>query len=431
MLRFKLALPLLLLSPPAVRAQDIVGQWQGTLHTPAPLRIVLKVTGDDAAGLRASLVSLDQDPDHLPVTSISAADGILRFSVGMLQGTYQGKVNADGTRIDGTWNQGMALHLEFQRATEQTSWLAKSTTQSVTVAPDVSLEVIDWGGSGPPMVFLAGLGNTAHIFDTFAPKFTATHHVYGITRRGFGASSSPPPNGSNYSADQLGDDVLKVIDALGLKRPVLVGHSIAGEELSSIGSRYPDKIAGLIYLDAGYGYALYSPDPGDTRLDAQELQRALSTFLSGAVGTDQKNAIEQLLAALPQLRRDLEADQREINLMSPHSPRRPGSEPPFDAAAKAIITGEQKYTNIEVPILAIFASPHDPAHLPPMPAGKKSEFIALDQAKTAAQARAFGKLKSARVVIHANADHYVFFSNEQEVEKEMTDFLGTLKAEGN
>ncbi len=119
----------------------------------------------------------------------------------------------------------------------------------ITVENNVKLEVLDWGGSGRPLVLLAGLGNTAHIFDKFAPKFTATYHVYGITRRGFGASSSPSPSGAaTYSADRLGDDVLAVIDALKLNRPVLAGHSLGGEELSSIGSRHPGKVAGLIYL---------------------------------------------------------------------------------------------------------------------------------------------------------------------------------------
>src|SRR5205823_13648778 len=96
------------------------------------------------------------------------------------------------------------------------------------------------------------LGNTAHIFDKFAPKLIDQYHVYGITRRGFGSSSSPA---SGYSADRLADDVLAVLDSLKLSRPVLAGHSIAGEELSSIGSRHPEKVAGLVYLDAAYGYA--------------------------------------------------------------------------------------------------------------------------------------------------------------------------------
>src|SRR5229473_2585605 len=99
----------------------------------------------------------------------------------------------------------------------------------VMVDRDVKLEVLDWGGSGRPLVFMAGLGNTAHIFDDFAPKLAGQYHVYGITRRGFGASSTPA---SGYSADRLGDDVIAVIDSLKLNGAVLAGHSIAGEELS-------------------------------------------------------------------------------------------------------------------------------------------------------------------------------------------------------
>jgi hypothetical protein len=154
---------------------------------------------------------------------------------------------------------GTSLRTRLQRATKETVWqrdsLARFKSTFVTVDKNVKLEVVDWGGSGRPLVLLAGLGNNAHVFDQFAPRLAATYHVYGITRRGFGASSAPAPANGNYSADRLGDDVLAVVDSLKLNRPVLVGHSIAGEELSSIGSRCPDKVAGLIYLDAAYSYA--------------------------------------------------------------------------------------------------------------------------------------------------------------------------------
>jgi hypothetical protein len=46
------------------------------------------------------------------------------------------------------------------------------TTRFVTVQKGVSLEVLDWGGSGRPLVLLAGGGDTAHVFDDFAPKLT-------------------------------------------------------------------------------------------------------------------------------------------------------------------------------------------------------------------------------------------------------------------
>src|SRR5271156_4468000 len=60
-------------------------------------------------------------------------------------------------------------------------------TRFISVDKNVSLEVLDWGGSGTPLILLAGGGNTAHVFDDFAPKLRAHNHVYGITRRGFGA----------------------------------------------------------------------------------------------------------------------------------------------------------------------------------------------------------------------------------------------------
>jgi pimeloyl-ACP methyl ester carboxylesterase len=139
----------------------------------------------------------------------------------------------------------------------------------------VKLEVLDWGGTGRPLVLLAGLGNSAHGFDKFAPKLLAKYHVYAISRRGYGASDSPVPTGENYSADKLGDDVIAVLDALKLTRPVLVGHSIAGEELSSIGSRHPERVAGLVYLDAGYSYAFYDTALPDFQMDLLELRREL------------------------------------------------------------------------------------------------------------------------------------------------------------
>jgi hypothetical protein len=166
-------------------------------------------------------------------------------------------------------------------ATKEIVWhrdsLARFKSTFIAVDKNVKLEVIDWGGSGRPLVLLAGLGNDAHVFDKFAPRLTATCHVYGITRRGFGASSAPTPANGNYSADRLGDDVLAVVGSLRLNRPVLVGHSIAGEELSSIGSRYPDKVAGLIYLDAGYSYAYYNRSRGDLILDSLELRKNWSS----------------------------------------------------------------------------------------------------------------------------------------------------------
>ncbi|UFH57788.1 alpha/beta fold hydrolase [Spirosoma sp. KNUC1025] len=52
--------------------------------------------------------------------------------------------------------------------------LSGHQTRLVSVADSVTLEVLDWGGEGQALVFLAGLGNTAHVFDEFAPNLPIT-----------------------------------------------------------------------------------------------------------------------------------------------------------------------------------------------------------------------------------------------------------------
>src|SRR2546429_3512843 len=77
--------------------------------------------------------------------------------------------------------------------------------QFVTVEDGVRLEVLDWGGSGRPVLLLAGSGNTAHVFDDFAEKLSAFSHVYGITRRGYGVCRHPH---SGYTGQRLADSDL-------------------------------------------------------------------------------------------------------------------------------------------------------------------------------------------------------------------------------
>jgi len=245
----------------ALFAQDITGDWQGTIMTggreTGRYRYLLHIVKEKNGAWSGTVRTIDQRIDWgglQPVSFVSLVGVEFKFVIEQPDGSYEGKVSPDLTTIAGTWKQGQSQQLEFVRPTAETVWRddTRHTTQLITVDKDVKLEVLDWGGSGRPLVLLTGLGNSAHIFDQFAPKLTASYHVYGISRRGFGASSSPE---RGYEADRLGDDVLAVLDALKLSRPVLAGHSIAGEELSSIGSRHPEKVSGLIYLDAGYPYA--------------------------------------------------------------------------------------------------------------------------------------------------------------------------------
>jgi pimeloyl-ACP methyl ester carboxylesterase len=339
------------------------------------------------------------------------------------------KQTEDGKRKFSAWLGLAALLIAFvatlsaqELAASQDSSLHK--VQSINVDRGVNLEVLDWGGSGRSLILLAGLGSTAHAFDQFAPKLTSLCHVYGITRRGFGASTEPTPMDGNYVADRLGDDVLVVIESLNLHRPVLVGHSIAGEELSSVASRHPEEVAGLIYLDAAYSYAYYDRSRGDAWIDSVELRRKLEQLIPGRGPQYPKQAVEGLLQMLPRFERTLREWHKDLEALPP----RPTPVLPVLTPAQAILEGQQKYTNIGVPALAIYAIPKDlgPAFNNNPAARRAAE--ARQLATDGAQARAFKKgVPSARVVRLAHASHFVFLSNEVDVLREMRAFLEGLE----
>jgi len=290
--------------------------------------------------------------------------------------------------------------------------------QFVTVEPGVQLEVLDWGGSGRPLIFLAGNGDTAHAFDNFAPRFTSQHHVYGITRRGSGASSKPTPANGNYTADRLGDDILAVMRTLNIERPVLIGHSMAGEELSSIGSRFPAKVSGLIYLDAAYSFAFYDPSHPTLEIEMNDLKKRIDEIEAG--GVDEQAKLRELETAVAKFETVLHQDNEAVKTMPPLPPRSP--------IGAALNFGMERYTSIPVAVLAIYACPHDWSRFFPNDPQRRAARLAADTAQCNAQAEAFSRgVPTATVVRIANADHYVHRSNQAQVIDAMNKFLNGLR----
>lgn len=328
--------------------------------------------------------------------------------------------------------------------------------QFVTVDENVRLEVLDWGGAGRPIVLLTGLGDSAHVYDDFAQRLTRIGHVYGITRRGYGASSIPA---SGYGADRLGDDVLAVLASLGINRPILVGHSIAGQELSSIGSRHPERVAGLVYLDALFSYAyatpqevnlraallklrndldvvasrpftpLGSPQPPDlvtaVMNTMSEVQRQLSALQLPAPSTPRPSPTTADLASyaafgswFARVRglRPLEAELRQMRPPTSEGRVGPPSTPPTVPAA--IRSGMQSFSDIRVPALALCA----------MPEVSQGGDARLERAFMEARQAAFeANVTGARVVRVPGADHYIWVSNESDVLRDIGAFVNNLK----
>ena len=300
------------------------------------------------------------------------------------------------------------------------------TTQFVTVDKSLRLEVLDWGGSGRPLVLLAGGGDTAHVFDDFAPKLTPNFHVYGITRRGFGQSGFSP---EGYGADRLGDDVLAVLDSLKLIRPVLVGHSLGAEELSSLSTRYPTRIAALVYLEAGYPYA-FENGKGPTMKEFQDARK-----LAPRAPPPSGSALASFAALQQAYMRGLGFTYPEGELrqqFTTTSDGRVGKQRDFPGEA-VMLEGMKKYADIPVPALVIFAIPHAQAKwvndsTDPKVHEAAKAYSAAELALTTRQAKVLEDgVPTAHVVRLRGADHYVYLSNEADVLREMKSFLSTLR----
>ncbi len=310
---------------------------------------------------------------------------------------------------------------------QSSEWLdpAGHATRFVSVDKDVRLEVLDWGGEGRAVVLLPGLGNTAHVFDDFAPKLLPKYHVYAITRRGFGASTI---DASDFSADRLGRDVLAVLDSLEIPSPVVVGHSIAGQELSYLASTHRDRIAGLVYIDAAYRYAFVPAQPEDAGQPPNPGPPLPPPPQPRATDLVSVDAYSRWSAhfhgfILP------EAEVRATRLVNTD-----GSVGPAHASAavrQAIAAGGRQFSNIAVPALALFAVPHDPGPWSNDDPTLRDTFAAaaeFDKWMTGRQATAFERNVARARVIRLPGTHYLFLSNTADVLREVTSFIDSLQS---
>jgi pimeloyl-ACP methyl ester carboxylesterase len=142
---------------------------------------------------------------------------------------------------------------------EWADWVDPSTKHVRFIAvpgqagKNIRIEVIDWGGRGPALVLLAGLGESGHIYNDLAPRLTDRFRVIALTRRGHGASSRA--DSSTCVLDTLTADIAAVMDSLQLRRASLIGHSIAGAEITRFAAHWPDRTDKLVYLDASHDFS--------------------------------------------------------------------------------------------------------------------------------------------------------------------------------
>jgi non-heme chloroperoxidase len=271
----------------------------------------------------------------------------------------------------------------------------------VTVQSNVTLEVLDWGGSGGPLLFV-GCYLTGHVYDEIAPKLTDQFRVFAVTRRGVGASDRPP---IGYDPQRRAEDILEVIRAMQMDRPILVGNSCGGGILHTLGAQHPDRIGGLVYLDAAEDPTLKLSDYPAITVDLSKLPKAV---------------------------------RKEAPVQFPEAEQRAMAERPLTPAIRKAIVQDHNvrpdYARIRVPVLAVYRTTTLAQALEQFPPETEAQRAALITGYAAGRAMVEkwqsdlrAGVPGARIVELPGANLYMFLSNEADVIREIRDFAATLK----
>jgi non-heme chloroperoxidase len=100
---------------------------------------------------------------------------------------------------------------------------------------------------GPPVILLHGLSDSLHSYDLLRPLLPGRWRVFAVTMRGHGASDKPH---TGYAMHEFACDVAAFMNAVGLTRAVLVGHSLSSAITLQTAADYADRVSGIVLIGA-------------------------------------------------------------------------------------------------------------------------------------------------------------------------------------
>jgi non-heme chloroperoxidase len=115
----------------------------------------------------------------------------------------------------------------------------------------VRLNYADSGGGddSKPIVFLHGWPDSWFSFSRVLPLLQENRRVIAVDQRGFGGSDRPD---TGYAVADLADDIAAFLDALGVPRVVMVGHSFGSFVARRVADAHPGRISALVLVGMGY-----------------------------------------------------------------------------------------------------------------------------------------------------------------------------------
>lgn len=135
-------------------------------------------------------------------------------------------------------------------------------TSAVCEANDINIHYLRTGGAKPPVVLLHGLSGNGACWTPVARALESEFDVVMPDARGHGKSSIPP---TGYSYQDHADDVIGLIQGLGLDAPVLLGHSMGGMTAALVASHMGTAFRGVVladptFLSPAYQREVYESD---------------------------------------------------------------------------------------------------------------------------------------------------------------------------
>lgn len=289
------------------------------------------------------------------------------------------------------------------------------------------LSYLDWGGRGMGMVFIHGLGDSPHAFDQIAPEFRDRFRVIAYARRGHGRSEVVGP----YTHSVLAEDLRQLLDSLRIRKTVLVGWSLGGNELAEFTAAHPDRVAGLVFLEC---YDLSLPQA-----------RALLghyPVASSPTAADLRNPAafrawwKSVASPNDPLTPAMEAEIADLTAPSPDGSVRVITD---DSTTMALyrdaLTYSPPYSRIRVPVLAMWGHSYRDGIIPtdaPDSLKRRVDAYLRDYGhpfQDAAIAHFRAALPGARIIVLDSASHAIFPSQQRDtIIGAMRTFLGTLRA---
>ncbi len=108
---------------------------------------------------------------------------------------------------------------------------------------------VEQAGEGEPVVLLHGFGASTYSWRKVMPALAASHRVVAIDLNGFGYTQRPASRAS-YTREAQAKLVLGTMDALGIDRAHIFGHSYGGGITLYLASRHPERFRTMVLVDS-------------------------------------------------------------------------------------------------------------------------------------------------------------------------------------